>query len=120
MDCHLALPNEIKGLLSAGFYSDETKSSALDDFLEDQKIELEGFIHRYVHDGATFVDDSLDLGGVELEGTQGVLSLTFYEALLLNCKDLDKMDDRWVEIRFDLTADEIILHDDTYPHKPER
>jgi len=110
MSCELELPKEIKRLLTEGFYSKETKQSALKDCLQHNEDELARFIHLYIHDGATFVYDSLDVEEVELEGTHGTVSLSFYEDLRLGCRDLDRMDDRQVDICFDLTPDKIILH----------
>ena len=78
---------QIPLLWTEGFYSEETKRSALHDFLQHNEEELARFIHLYIHDGATFVDDSLDVEEVELEGTHGTVSLSFYEDLRLGCRD---------------------------------
>src|SRR5688572_18779844 len=110
MDCRLALPDEIKGLLSAGFYSEESISSALDDFLDHEKDEFYELLSCYRLLNGAIVDDSLTVDEVELEGNNGTVSLSFYEEARLGCRDLDRTDSNFVDIRFDLTADEIILH----------
>jgi len=111
MDCRLTLPDEIKGLLSAGFYSEQTKSSALEDFLDHEKDQFYESLDDYRRLNGAIVDDSLTVEGVELEGNGGTVSLSFYEEERSGCKDRDKpAEPNFVDIRFDLTTDKIILH----------
>ena len=125
MDCSLPLPEEIKTLLSAGFYSEKTKSSALDDFLNQEKHQFYEHLYDYrVLDG-TIVDDSLTVDRVELEeansSRNGTVSLSFYEEARRGCDDLDKTVNNSVDISFDLTTNDIILHfiDNGHSGEPE-
>jgi len=87
MDCRLALPDEIKGLLSAGFYSEESISSALDDFLDHEKDEFYELLSCYRLLNGAIVDDSLTVDRVELEENKG----TVFPRKISVAKDLNSL-----------------------------